>query len=203
MGLRNTLEPDPDNTGVGSFRSRAAVFLTAQLWAPLFHAVLKQGESMQAAAVIASHSSSSFRRIGSWLASVFLLVLLSCRAFGRANRAADAAKPCAGSANHRAKSRSGAAKTRSRHHHRHRPRRSGRQLSSRIRHRGHARWRRAVERSATLGHRRHARPAQRPGLAPALRRGQERRLRRRRLRARGLLRRLPDSRLSYRSRHRP
>jgi len=27
VGLRNTLEPDPDNTGVGSFRSRSAFFL--------------------------------------------------------------------------------------------------------------------------------------------------------------------------------
>ena len=36
---------------------------------------------MQAAAIIASHSSSSFRRTGSSLASVFLLVWLSCRAF--------------------------------------------------------------------------------------------------------------------------
>ncbi len=27
VGLRNTLEPDPDNTGVGSFRSRTAPFL--------------------------------------------------------------------------------------------------------------------------------------------------------------------------------
>ena len=30
VGLRNTLEPDPDNTGVGSFRSRAAFFLDSQ-----------------------------------------------------------------------------------------------------------------------------------------------------------------------------
>jgi len=27
VGLRNTLEPDPVNTGVGSFRSRTAFFL--------------------------------------------------------------------------------------------------------------------------------------------------------------------------------
>jgi hypothetical protein len=27
VGLRNTLEPDPDNTGVGSFRSRLAFYL--------------------------------------------------------------------------------------------------------------------------------------------------------------------------------
>lgn len=27
VGLRYTLEPDPDNTGVGSFRSRTAFFL--------------------------------------------------------------------------------------------------------------------------------------------------------------------------------
>jgi hypothetical protein len=27
VGLRNTLEPDPDNAGVGSFRSRTALFL--------------------------------------------------------------------------------------------------------------------------------------------------------------------------------
>jgi hypothetical protein len=31
VGLRNTLEPDPDNTGVGSFRSRTAYFLELQL----------------------------------------------------------------------------------------------------------------------------------------------------------------------------
>jgi hypothetical protein len=31
VGLRDTLEPDPDNTGVGSFRSRTALFLDAQL----------------------------------------------------------------------------------------------------------------------------------------------------------------------------
>jgi hypothetical protein len=31
VGLRNTLEPDPDNTGVGSFRSRTAIFLDSQL----------------------------------------------------------------------------------------------------------------------------------------------------------------------------
>jgi len=31
VGLRNTLEPDPDNTGVGSFRSRTAYFLESQL----------------------------------------------------------------------------------------------------------------------------------------------------------------------------
>ena len=30
VGLRNTLEPDPDNTGVGSFRGRAALFLESQ-----------------------------------------------------------------------------------------------------------------------------------------------------------------------------
>jgi hypothetical protein len=30
VGLRNTLEPDPDNTGVGSFRSRTAFFLEYQ-----------------------------------------------------------------------------------------------------------------------------------------------------------------------------
>jgi hypothetical protein len=30
VGLRNTLEPDPDNTGVGSFRSRTAFFLDFQ-----------------------------------------------------------------------------------------------------------------------------------------------------------------------------
>jgi hypothetical protein len=30
VGLRNTLEPDPDNTGVGSFRSRTAFFLEFQ-----------------------------------------------------------------------------------------------------------------------------------------------------------------------------
>jgi hypothetical protein len=30
VGLRNTLEPDPDNTGVGSFRSRTAYFLDTQ-----------------------------------------------------------------------------------------------------------------------------------------------------------------------------
>src|SRR5208337_5224380 len=30
VGLRNTLEPDPDNTGVGSFRSRTAFFLESQ-----------------------------------------------------------------------------------------------------------------------------------------------------------------------------
>jgi hypothetical protein len=31
VGLRDTLEPDPDNTGVGSFRSRTAYFLDSQL----------------------------------------------------------------------------------------------------------------------------------------------------------------------------
>jgi hypothetical protein len=31
VGLRNTLEPDPDNTGVGSFRSRTALFFDSQL----------------------------------------------------------------------------------------------------------------------------------------------------------------------------
>jgi hypothetical protein len=31
VGLRDTLEPDPDNTGVGSFRSRTALFLDSQL----------------------------------------------------------------------------------------------------------------------------------------------------------------------------
>ena len=30
VGLRDTLEPDPDNTGVGSFRSQAAYFLESQ-----------------------------------------------------------------------------------------------------------------------------------------------------------------------------
>ena len=30
VGLRNTLEPDPDNTGVGSFRSRTTYFLDSQ-----------------------------------------------------------------------------------------------------------------------------------------------------------------------------
>jgi hypothetical protein len=30
VGLRNTLEPDPDNTGVGSFRSQAFFFLDSQ-----------------------------------------------------------------------------------------------------------------------------------------------------------------------------
>jgi hypothetical protein len=30
VGLRDTLEPDPDNTGVGSFRSQAAIFLETQ-----------------------------------------------------------------------------------------------------------------------------------------------------------------------------
>jgi hypothetical protein len=30
VGLRNTLEPDPDNTGVGSFRGLTAFFLDSQ-----------------------------------------------------------------------------------------------------------------------------------------------------------------------------
>jgi hypothetical protein len=30
VGLRNTLEPDPDNTGVGSFQGQAAFFLDSQ-----------------------------------------------------------------------------------------------------------------------------------------------------------------------------
>jgi hypothetical protein len=30
VGLRNTLEPDPDNTGVGSFRGHKAFFLDSQ-----------------------------------------------------------------------------------------------------------------------------------------------------------------------------
>jgi hypothetical protein len=30
VGLRNTLEPDPDNTGVGSFRGLRAFFLDVQ-----------------------------------------------------------------------------------------------------------------------------------------------------------------------------
>jgi len=30
VGLRNTLEPDPDNTGVGSFQGLSALFLESQ-----------------------------------------------------------------------------------------------------------------------------------------------------------------------------
>jgi iron complex outermembrane receptor protein len=50
VGLRNTLEPDPDNTGVGSFRSRTALFLDSQL-SSLVSWNLKQGESMFRVAV--------------------------------------------------------------------------------------------------------------------------------------------------------
>jgi iron complex outermembrane receptor protein len=45
VGLRNTLEPDPDNTGVGSFRSRTALFLESQL-NTLVSWSWKQGEFM-------------------------------------------------------------------------------------------------------------------------------------------------------------
>jgi hypothetical protein len=42
-GLRNTLEPDPDNTGVGSFRSRAAILPSIAAQAPLFQAKRSKG----------------------------------------------------------------------------------------------------------------------------------------------------------------
>jgi hypothetical protein len=42
VGLRNTLEPDPDNTGVGSFRIEAA-FLQSMRESLLFHAVEARG----------------------------------------------------------------------------------------------------------------------------------------------------------------
>jgi hypothetical protein len=43
VGLRNTLEPDPDNTGVGSFRSHSALFLRICREFPFF--MLHEGEN--------------------------------------------------------------------------------------------------------------------------------------------------------------
>jgi len=45
VGLRDTLEPDPDNTGVGSFPIQAAFFLESER-ALLFHEISKPGDSM-------------------------------------------------------------------------------------------------------------------------------------------------------------
>jgi hypothetical protein len=39
VGLRNTLEPDPDNTGVGSFGSEAAFLFESWREFLLFHSV--------------------------------------------------------------------------------------------------------------------------------------------------------------------
>jgi iron complex outermembrane recepter protein len=47
VGLRYTLEPDPDNTGVGSFRSQAAFFFALQREFSCFMKFKKQGEFMQ------------------------------------------------------------------------------------------------------------------------------------------------------------
>jgi iron complex outermembrane receptor protein len=60
VGLRNTLEPDPDNTGVGSFRSEAA-FLIPSCEFSCF-TVLKQGEHMPGSAVaVTAHSLQAFQ----------------------------------------------------------------------------------------------------------------------------------------------
>ena len=152
-------------------------------------------EAMSSAVLIARDRQTILRVAATWFAWAMLLSF--CLA---APSTASPAKSRSVSAEF-ADPGASAAKARACHHHRRRPRRNRRQLSSPIRHRGHARWS-AAPGNAAFGHRRHPRPAQRPGLPPAFRRGQERCLGRRRLRARGLLRRLPDSRFSPRSRHR-
>ena len=48
VGLRNTLEPDPDNTGVGSFRSRSGHLPRIAAQSPVSFS-WKQGETMSAA----------------------------------------------------------------------------------------------------------------------------------------------------------
>jgi hypothetical protein len=48
VGLRNTLEPDPDNTGVGSFRGQAAFFLESQREFSCFMEVGNKGISCTA-----------------------------------------------------------------------------------------------------------------------------------------------------------
>ena len=53
VGLRDTLEPDPDNTGVGSFRSLAAFFLHSSVSSPVSF-IWKQGEFMSEIAAVAS-----------------------------------------------------------------------------------------------------------------------------------------------------
>jgi hypothetical protein len=48
VGLRNTLEPDPDNTGVGSFRDRKSSFLELQRIPGFKHVGNKESPCSQA-----------------------------------------------------------------------------------------------------------------------------------------------------------
>ena len=198
MGLRNTLEPDPDNTGVGSFLQPSGfLHLTSRRELLCFRHPRNEGsvcKQPQSSPAIQRQSRISAAYSRHWHFACAL------SASPRAQGQEQSAPPRGRAGNKLADYRRGPAKASSRHHHRHRPRRSAGQLSSRIRHGRHADGEHS--RMRRFGDSRHSRSAQRPGLAPALRRGEKRRLGRRRLRARGLLRRLPDSRLSPRSGHR-
>jgi len=83
VGLRNTLEPDPDNTGVGSFQGLAAFFLDSQR--ALVSDSWKQGESMLCfAAAIPSRIPSrsiSHARFAGCRGALVMGLLLSCVAF--------------------------------------------------------------------------------------------------------------------------
>jgi iron complex outermembrane receptor protein len=60
VGLRYTLEPDPDNTGVGSFRSQAAFFLEFSVRSPVSWSFLEQGEPMHLF-IFSGQARSAFR----------------------------------------------------------------------------------------------------------------------------------------------
>jgi hypothetical protein len=61
VGLRNTLEPDPDNTGVGSFPGLSAFFLESQREFSCFRQVETRGD----------HARSRDERLGSKSKTIF------------------------------------------------------------------------------------------------------------------------------------
>ena len=105
---------------------------------------------MHAAAISFGKASSLFRRAHGVLVSTFLLTSFVALALHAQTGSVFAgtierAKSRTEFANERPECQRRATETRARHDHRHRPRRSGRQLSARIRHRRHARRRAAQE----------------------------------------------------------
>ena len=202
VGLRDTLEPDPDNTGVGSFRGRGPSSSNRSV-SSLVSCSWRQGDSMLSSAAAVRQTirlilSRRAFRAGSHSAVrwQWAAALLPGRSACRI-RAKHGARPAGADAASRRKPSS----------------RLPRVTTTVVVH-GEVKddylpdavtvgtldgaTLEETPLSATVVT---ARSAQRSGRAPALRRGEERRLHRRGLRAGGLLRRLRDSRLPHRSGH--
>ena len=78
-GLRNTLEPDPDNTGVGSFRAERQFFHPSQLKLLCFRQI-EAKEAMSSAVLIARDRQTLLRIVSTSFARGLPVVPLPCRA---------------------------------------------------------------------------------------------------------------------------